>query len=253
MSEPLLTRYLQPLLAGRRAECFNLIAEVVRGGYDPRELIHDVVWPAMAQLERLYRDDRIDTAIDNMACRINHTVADQLQAHLPKRVPNGKRIVVTCGDDQRQVIGAQMLADLLQSDGWDVYFVGGAFDQAGKASRPGPDSRRGLLPVMSHIHIEPSVVANVSHFELGENEGATVYGYAPGGGAKTRKTFSRSGVVMYTPGSSRLLLTNAIHRLSGDHTGPTASESFFDCSLTESSGVMNLARGSTAIPCLWFP
>lgn len=124
MPEPLLTRYMQPLLAGRRAECFNLIARVIHDSHDAEELVYDVVWPAMVQIERLYRDDRIDTAIDNMACRINRTVADQLQAHLRKQPPNGKRIIITCADAEREELGAQMLADLFQADGWEPYFIG---------------------------------------------------------------------------------------------------------------------------------
>ncbi len=124
MPEPLLTRYLQPLLAGRRAECFNLIADALKNGHDAQTLAFEVVWPAMAQVERLFRDDRVDIAIDNMACRISRTVTDQLQAHLPKQLPNGKRVVISCSDDEREQIGGQMLADLLQSDGWDVYFIG---------------------------------------------------------------------------------------------------------------------------------
>jgi methanogenic corrinoid protein MtbC1 len=125
MPEPLLTRYLQPLLAGRRAECFSVIHQALDDGREAERVLRDVVWPAMAQLERLYRSDRIDTVTDNMACRINRTVADQLQRRLPQRAPNGRRIVITCADEPREELGAQMMADLFQADGWDVYFVGG--------------------------------------------------------------------------------------------------------------------------------
>jgi len=124
MPEPLLTRYMQPLLAGRRAECFSLIVDAIDRGHAAEQVIHDILWPAMSQTERLYRDDRIDRAVENMACRINRTVAAQLQAHLPRSMPNGKRIIVTCARESREEIGAQMLADLFQSHGWDVYFIG---------------------------------------------------------------------------------------------------------------------------------
>lgn len=124
MSEPLLTRYMQPLLAGRRAECFDLITDALDQGHLAKELAIDVVWPAIAQVERLFHDNRIDTAINNMACRISRTVTDQLQAHLPRHGPNGKRIIICCADDQREEISGEMLADLCQSEGWDVYFIG---------------------------------------------------------------------------------------------------------------------------------
>jgi methanogenic corrinoid protein MtbC1 len=125
MPEPLLIRYLQPLLAGRRAECFGLITGALQKGAPAEELICDVVWPAMAQVERLYRDDRINTALEHMACRINRTVADQLQSCLPKQPPSGRRVIVASGDGPHEELGAQMVADLFQAHGWDVYFVGG--------------------------------------------------------------------------------------------------------------------------------
>lgn len=125
MSEPLLTRYLQPLLAGRRAECFDLIRLALAEGRSAESIMREVLWPAMAQIERLFRGDRVNIAAENMACRINRTVADQLQAHLPVKPPRGKRVLVACADEPREELGAQMIADLLQADGWDVFFVGG--------------------------------------------------------------------------------------------------------------------------------
>ncbi len=125
MPEHLLIRYLQPLLAGRRAECFDLIDGALQSGAPAEDLVCDVVWPAMAQVERLYRDDRINTALEHMACRINRTVADQLQRHLPKRTVPGMRVIVASADGPHEELGAQMVADLFQADGWEVYFVGG--------------------------------------------------------------------------------------------------------------------------------
>lgn len=124
MSEPLLTRYMQPLLAGRRAECFELVSTALGRDYVAEDIAYDVLWPAMSQLDRLFRDDRVNIAVNNMAWRINRTVADQLQAHLPQNGSNGKRAVITCSEEPAEEIGAQLLADLLQSAGWEVYLLG---------------------------------------------------------------------------------------------------------------------------------
>jgi MerR family transcriptional regulator, light-induced transcriptional regulator len=125
MPEPFLVRYMQPLLGGRRAECFELISEALRAGTPAETLICDVIWPATAQIERLYNDDRINAAAEHMACRINRTAADQLQAHLTRRPPRGRRVLVASADTEGQELGAQIVADLFQADGWEVFFVGG--------------------------------------------------------------------------------------------------------------------------------
>lgn len=125
MSEPFLIRYMQPLLAGRRAECFDLVNQAIQSGTSAENLLCDVLWPAVAQVERLYADDRINVAIEHMAGRINRTIVDQLQAHLPRKPHCGKRLLVACADDEGGELGAQMVADLFQADGWEVFFVGG--------------------------------------------------------------------------------------------------------------------------------
>ncbi len=125
MPEPFLIRYMQPLLAGRRAECFRLVRDAVSTGNPADELLCDVIWPAMVQIERLYNDDRINSAVEHMACRINRTVADQLQSHLPHAPAIGQRILVACADNEGEELGGQMLADLFQAHGWEVFFVGG--------------------------------------------------------------------------------------------------------------------------------
>lgn len=124
MSEPLLTRYLQPLLAGRRAECFAIVHEAIQGGMSAERLLRELVWPAMTQVERMFRSDRITIAVESMATRINRTVADQLQVHLPRVSRRGERIVITCANHEHEELGAQIVADLLQARGWDVYLMG---------------------------------------------------------------------------------------------------------------------------------
>ncbi len=124
MTQLLLTRYLQPLLAGRRAECVTMIQEAVASGAPAESLLCDVVWPATAQIDRLFRTDRINVAAESMAARINRTVADQLQLHLPRRTSNGRRVVIVGAPQEREEIGAQVMADLLQASGWEVYLLG---------------------------------------------------------------------------------------------------------------------------------
>jgi methanogenic corrinoid protein MtbC1 len=60
-----------------------------------------------------------------MATRINRSLADQVQRSLDPRRPNGKRILITCAEAEPEELGAQMCADLFESDGWEVYFLGG--------------------------------------------------------------------------------------------------------------------------------
>lgn len=124
-SERLLNRFVPELLAGRRQHCRDILREALAGGIEPERLYKQMIWPAMEQVERLFREDRINTATEHMATRINRCMADQLQAHLHRAEPNGKKILITCADGEPEELGAQMCADLFESEGWEVLFVGG--------------------------------------------------------------------------------------------------------------------------------
>lgn len=124
-SSSLLDRYMATLLAGNRLACRQLVLEETLQVMSAVEVVQELIWPAMERVERFYRADRINAATEHMATRINRTLADQLQTHLPRLDPNGKKIVISCADDEPEELGAQMCADLFESRGWEVFFLGG--------------------------------------------------------------------------------------------------------------------------------
>lgn len=121
----LLDKYLAPLLAGNRIACRDIVRGAAKDHDDPTTLYEGLLWPAMERVAKLFKNDRINAAAENMATRINRVVADQLQVELPKRDPNGKRILIACAPGESEELGAQMASDLFESQGWDVYFLGG--------------------------------------------------------------------------------------------------------------------------------
>lgn len=124
-SSTLLEEYIAPLLAGHRIACREYVSKQTAQTKNPTSLYHELLWPAMERVDKLYRADRINAAAENMATRINRSIADQLQMHLPRAQPNGKRLLITCADGEPEELGAQMCADLFEAQGWDVFFLGG--------------------------------------------------------------------------------------------------------------------------------
>ncbi len=121
----LMGKYMEQLLQGRRKQCRNLVRGALEHGTRPESLYFDLMWPAMEEVDQLYREDRINIATEHMATRINRFVADQVQGNLKDATPSGKRIVVTCADGEREELGAQMCTDLFEAEGWEAYFLGG--------------------------------------------------------------------------------------------------------------------------------
>ncbi len=117
--------FLPYLLSGDRTASRDYIQQQISSLNDASLIYKDLLWPAMEKIERLFRADRINAATEHMATRITRSLADQVQQHLKQEEPNGKRVVITCAEGEPEELGAQMTADLFESQGWSVYFLGG--------------------------------------------------------------------------------------------------------------------------------
>ncbi len=125
VKDAVLERYLDTLLNGNRKACRAVIEESLQTGTPANSVYLDIIWPIMVEIEHLVRSDRITSTQEHLATRINRTIVDQLQNKLPRRPRKSKRIVISCAQAELQELGAQIMADLFESDGWEVKFLGG--------------------------------------------------------------------------------------------------------------------------------
>ena len=123
--EDVLARYLEALLRGDRKACRSVVEETLQSGVPANSVYLHLIWPVMTEIERLQRADKISLVEEHLATRINRTIVDQLQNKLPRRPEKHKKVVVCCAREELQELGAQIIADLFESDGWQVRFLGG--------------------------------------------------------------------------------------------------------------------------------
>jgi len=117
--------YFEPLLAGDRQACRQVIERALASGLTAHNLLVDLIYPTMELLQSLYREDRIPLASLNLATRLNRSITDQLTAQLSRKEPNGKTVLIFCGNNEPEELGGQICADLFEADGYTVRFGGG--------------------------------------------------------------------------------------------------------------------------------
>jgi methanogenic corrinoid protein MtbC1 len=125
VKEAILERYLSSLIEGDRKACRAAIEQSLQSGMPANLVYVDIIWPIMVEVEQLWRSDRITASEEHLATRINRTIVDQLQNKLPRRPGKNKKIAICCAQVELQELGAQIMADLFESDGWEVKFLGG--------------------------------------------------------------------------------------------------------------------------------
>jgi methanogenic corrinoid protein MtbC1 len=176
--QDILERYLEPLLRGDRKACRAVIEEALQSGIPANSVYVHIIWPIMVEIERLLRMDKITPVQEHLATRINRTIVDQLQNKLPHRPPKNKKVSVCCAPNELQELGAQMMTDLFESDGWEVRFAGGGLTNDdilayiheyapdilliyGTTPKQAPDVRR-LIDTIKAINAWPNMRVMVS-------------------------------------------------------------------------------------------
>ncbi len=124
--EYVLERYLNMLIKGDRNASRAVIEETLQAGLPANQVYMDVIWPIMVEIDKLYRQDKITVTQEAFATRINRTIVDQLQNKLPRKPDRARRIVICSSPNEAEELGAQMITDLFESDGWQARFLGGS-------------------------------------------------------------------------------------------------------------------------------
>lgn len=116
--------YLGEILAGKRKTALELIMDAYRGGYPIPGIYMDIFQEALYEIGRLWEANRITVADEHMGTAITQYVMSNLYQHLETSDARRGRLLMTGVQGELHQVGANMVADVLEADGWDVVFLG---------------------------------------------------------------------------------------------------------------------------------
>lgn len=120
-----MARYLAAQLAGDQREALRLVVdEGIARGMTTREIHLQVVAEAQRELGRLWQENRITVADEHQATAISQLVLSHVYSSLHREGRLGKTFVVACVEGEQHEMSARIAADMLESAGFDVAFLG---------------------------------------------------------------------------------------------------------------------------------
>lgn len=119
-------RYVEALLAPDVRRARAMIADAVEAGAEVRAVYLEVLTPALHEVGRLWAEARIGVGEEHLATAVTQSVMARLGPLLRdrSRPARGQAIVVACPGQEMHGLGAQMVTDFLEGDGWDVLPLG---------------------------------------------------------------------------------------------------------------------------------
>lgn len=123
--DTLIERFFTALISGKRAAAREVIDELLSADCAAERIIDRLIWPTLEQIQTLFRNDQMSNIAHHYATRLLRGIVDQMQLRLTRRESNGEIALVISGPEEAEELSAQMVSDLLEADGYDVYFAGG--------------------------------------------------------------------------------------------------------------------------------
>ena len=158
INEKLYQEYLQALLAGRRAQCHDIVQMLLDKKFAIKRLYSDLFQRSMYEIGELWENNRITVANEHLATSITESLLNLVYPFLFATDRIGKKAVISCSANEFHQVGGKMVADLFELNGWDGHFLG--------ANTPPEDMAQFIEDVQPDvIGLSLSILSNMEHLK----------------------------------------------------------------------------------------
>jgi methanogenic corrinoid protein MtbC1 len=117
-------QYLNLLLNGDNYAAVQMIMEAVKNNIDVKDIYLHVFEPSQHEIGRLWQKNQISIAQEHFCTAVTQNIMSQLYPHIYKSEKNGYKMITTCVSGELHEIGARMVSDFFEMEGWDTYYLG---------------------------------------------------------------------------------------------------------------------------------
>ncbi len=116
--------YLDALLKADRRKALDTIMTTYKNGTSIKDIYMKVFQVAQLEVGRLWQTNKISVAQEHYITASTQVIMSQLYPFLFNTKKVGKNLVITCVNGELHEIGARMIADFFEMDGWNTYYLG---------------------------------------------------------------------------------------------------------------------------------
>ena len=118
--------YLAALLAGDATRARWLVDEAIGDGLPVAEAYLDVLTPVLEEVGKRWASGELTVAHEHYATAVTQGVLGALAPRMRVPPSSGRLAVVACTPGELHSLGAQMVGDFLEGEGWEVLALGAA-------------------------------------------------------------------------------------------------------------------------------
>jgi MerR family transcriptional regulator, light-induced transcriptional regulator len=116
--------FLAAILRGQRQAAINIVEEALRAGHSHIEIYVNVFAEALRSVGELWELNKISVAEEHIATSITQYAIVSIYPRLVPTSASRGQMVVTGVSGELHQIGANLVADSMEANGWEVRFLG---------------------------------------------------------------------------------------------------------------------------------
>lgn len=117
-------QYLEALLQADRKQATQLIMDAIDNGVAIQDVYLNVFQRSQYELGRLWQTNQISMAQEHYCTAATQMVMSMLYPRIFQTKRNGRSLVSACVSTELHELGARMVADFFEMEGWDTYYLG---------------------------------------------------------------------------------------------------------------------------------
>jgi len=125
ITNELYCQYLHALLQGDMRRCSAIVTGLLENNTDIATLYTELFQKSLYRGGEVWEVNRISVAVEHLATAITERMLAGVYPTLLSGVQaNGRKALISCSVNEYHQIGARMVADIMETQGWDVCFLG---------------------------------------------------------------------------------------------------------------------------------
>jgi methanogenic corrinoid protein MtbC1 len=116
--------YMRLLLSGEKEEASQLILDALKSGITIKEIYLEVFQRTQREIGHLWETGQISVAKEHYCTAATQILMARLFSYVFKEQKENKTAVIACVGGELHELGARMVADFFEMDGWETYYIG---------------------------------------------------------------------------------------------------------------------------------
>lgn len=114
--------FFNSLVDGEKEKCTQIVQSLLNDGYDLKDIYNELFKKSLYRIGKLWDHDKMSIPEEHMATQI---VESLISRFAPVGNSNlDRKVVVTCIDKEFHEIGAKMVSNVFELEGWKSYYLG---------------------------------------------------------------------------------------------------------------------------------